>query len=138
MLLILHKRRGANRIRFTFESRYICVGAMEKNRFHVTLSSNASLQIYPNNKIWRYRTKLAKPIVLNEPYEVRIIELQYPRVWVNFPASDSDVVIFDYKSKETITITLSVGFYDSIPKVVKEFYSKCLILPTHRPHNSNV
>ena len=99
----------------------------KKNGFYVTLPSNASIQIYPNNKIWSYRTKLAKPIVLTEPYEVGVIEFQYPRVWASFPASDADVTVYDSKTEQTLTIPLSVGFYDSIPRIVKEFNSKCLI-----------
>lgn len=31
---------------------------------------------YPTNKIWYYRTKLAKPIMLNKPYKVGVIELR--------------------------------------------------------------
>lgn len=64
---------------------------MDKNGFYVTLPSNASMQIYPNNKIWGYRTKLAKPIVLNEP--VGVIELQYPWVWENFPAKRQFMIL---------------------------------------------
>ena len=98
-----------------------------RNGFYVTLPSNASLHVYPNNKIWSFRTKLAKPIVLDEPYEVGLIEFQYPRVWTSFPASDADVTIFDSKTQQTLTIQLSVGFYDSVPRIVKEFNSKCLL-----------
>ena len=100
-----------------------------KNGFYVTLPSNASLHVYPSNKIWRYRTKLAKPIVLSEPYEVGVIELQYPRVWSTFPASDADVLIYNGKTNQTATITLFAGFYDSIPRILKEFNSKCLVNP---------
>ena len=100
-----------------------------KNGFYVTLPSNASLQMYPNNKIWRYRTKLAKPIVLSEPYEVGVIEIQYPRVWSTFPASDADVLIYDTETNQTETISTHVGFYDSIPSILKELNSKCLSNP---------
>ncbi|MDG2555500.1 hypothetical protein P7M41_26250, partial [Vibrio parahaemolyticus] len=96
---------------------------------YVTLPSNASLHVYLNNKMWRYRTKLAKPIVVSEPYEVGVIELQYPRVWSTFPASDVDVLIYDSKTNQTATITMFAGFYDSIPRILKEFNAKCIANP---------
>lgn len=67
---------------------------------YVTLSSNASAHIYPNNKICRYRTKLVKPIVLNEPYEVGVIEVQYPRIWTTFLKSDAVVEVFTPSKKK--------------------------------------
>ena len=45
--------------------------------FYVTLASNASAGIYPQNKIWNFRTKLAKSIHTKQPYEVGLIEAQY-------------------------------------------------------------
>lgn len=102
---------------------------MEKNGFYITLPSNASSHVYPNNKIWQYRTKLAKPIVLNEPYEVGVIEVQYPRVWKSFPEEDADVDIYDSKTKKTYIISLAVGFYDTIPRILKEFNAKCIVTP---------
>ena len=92
---------------------------MDKNVFYVTLPNiNASAQIYANNKIWNYRTKLARPIVLNEQYEVGLIEFQYPRVWASFSEVDAELFYHDGKVDKSITITLSVGFYDNIAKLV--------------------
>ena len=93
---------------------------MEKRGFYVTLPSNASLQIYPYNKIWCFRTKLAKPINLNKSCEVGLIELQYLRVWNTFSAADADVIINGSKTQQPVFITLPVGFYDSIPRIQKE------------------
>lgn len=101
----------------------------KKNGFYVTLPSNASAHVYPNNKIWHFRTKLARPIVLNEPYEVGLIEIQYPRVWASFPDTDATVFINDSKSGNVVTFTLSVGFYDSVTRILKEFNNRCMLSP---------
>lgn len=84
--------------------------------FYVSLFSNASAHVYPGNKISNFRTKLAKPIVLDQPYEVGVIEIQYPRIWMSFPQSDSQVEIHDPVKDGTIAVTmieLSVGHYAS-------------------------
>lgn len=103
---------------------------MDKNGFYITLPSNASSQVYPNNKIWNYRTKLARPIVLKEPHEVGLIEVQFPRVWNTFPARDAVVNIYDTLTRDVYTVTLSVGFYDTIPKIVKEFNAHVIQNPS--------
>lgn len=89
------------------------------NGFFITVASNASPHVYPNNKIWHFRTKLAKPIVLNGAYEVGLIEIQYPRNWQSFPKSDACITITGPNNK-TYSLELTLGFYDTIYKLVKE------------------
>ena len=94
--------------------------------FYVTLPSNASMDVYPSNKIWNYRIKLAKPIILKQPYQVGIIELQYPKSWISFPEEDGMIsMLSDIKSGERswIKLKLATGHYDSIPRLLKEINS---------------
>lgn len=100
----------------------------EETDFYVILPSNASIETYPSNKIWDYRTKLARAIDLKQPYEVGLIELHYPRTWHNF--SDRDGVISIAIPKEELdhaggayklhTVALPPGLYDNIPSLVKD------------------
>lgn len=104
------------------ETLKVCTTAtMDKNGFYVTLPSNSSLEVYPNNKIWCYRTKLAKAIVLSEPHEVGLIEIQYPKVWHSFTAADACVDIYDSKTTITSSVALAVGVYETMDDIVKEF-----------------
>ena len=52
---------------------------MDRDHFYVTLFSNASQDIYPDNKIAAFTTQLAQPIRLNpsEIWEVGLCELSY-------------------------------------------------------------
>lgn len=75
--------------------------------------------MYPCDKIWQLRTKLANPVVLHKPYEVAVIEFQYPYVWGNFITSDADVSVYDSTTKKKVSFSLTVGFYNSIPRIVK-------------------
>ena len=57
-------------------------------QFYLTLPSNSSMDIFPDNKITHFKTQLCKPIVLQGEYEVGIAEVHYP---CTFRAiSDSD------------------------------------------------
>ena len=103
---------------------------MNKNGFFVTLPSNASQLVYPNNKIWQFRTKLAKPLILQEPYEVGLIEIQYPRVWNSFTENDAKVDFIDTKTKMFNKLRLTVGSYNTIDSIVKEYNMKCAANPT--------
>ena len=52
---------------------------MDRDHFYVTLFSNASQDIYPDNKIAAFTTQLAQPIRLDpsELWEVALCELSY-------------------------------------------------------------
>lgn len=54
-----------------------------KSEFYVTLLSNASMGYFPNNTQSSFRTKLSAPLVLNEEYEVALVETFIPRNWFN-------------------------------------------------------
>lgn len=85
--------------------------------FYVTLASNASAGVYPQNKIWNFRTKLAKAIHTTQPYEVGLIEAQYPCRWLSFPWEDAVISLGD--SKTGYTLLLATGFYESITRLLE-------------------
>ena len=45
--------------------------------FYITLPSNSSMDQYPNNTKASFRTQLAKPVILNQDYEVALVEVNY-------------------------------------------------------------
>jgi hypothetical protein len=49
--------------------------------FYVTLPSNSSRDVYPDNTLTKFRTKLKNPIRLEGLYEVALVELMYPVTW---------------------------------------------------------
>lgn len=51
--------------------------------FYLTLPSNSSLSIFPNNKQTEYRTKLSSIRNLDGQWEVALCELRYPCSWHN-------------------------------------------------------
>jgi hypothetical protein len=52
---------------------------MDRDHFYITLFSNASQDVYPDNKIAAFTIQLAKPVTLDpsEKWEVGLCELSY-------------------------------------------------------------
>lgn len=57
---------------------------MDDRGFYVTLPCNASLSVYPENRISSYTTRLAKTIDLKGEWQVGLVEIEYPRNWYTF------------------------------------------------------
>ena len=53
------------------------------NAFYLTLPSDASMNVFPNNTLTSYITRLPRPIELTGRWEVGLVEIQYPHTWYN-------------------------------------------------------
>ena len=51
--------------------------------FYLTLPSNASMKIYPDNTVAKYTTQLPNNIELDGDWEVALTEIQYPHKFYN-------------------------------------------------------
>lgn len=56
---------------------------MAPNQFYLTLPSDASLDVYPNNTVANFTTKLANTVVLDGQYEVGLSEIIFPTDYYN-------------------------------------------------------
>jgi len=57
---------------------------MNSHRFYLTVPSNASMQLYPNNKVAQYRIKLPRPINLDSgDWDVALTELSVLSIFDN-------------------------------------------------------
>ena len=81
--------------------------------FYMTLPSNASMEMHPDNTLTHYVTHLPQRIDLTGEWECGLAEVQYPHTWYN--VTDNDVWFF----LNTIDATdssrrskLSCGYYD--------------------------
>ena len=53
------------------------------SHFYLTLPSNSSLNIYPDNTVAKYTTQLRKRIELDGDWEVGLMEMIYPYSFTN-------------------------------------------------------
>ena len=57
--------------------------------FYLTLPSNASTKVHPDNTLARYITDLPQRISLSGKWECGLTEIQYPQSWYNVREDDT-------------------------------------------------
>ena len=80
--------------------------------FYLTLPSNASMKMYPDNTLAHYITDLPRRIDLTGEWECGLAEIQYPHTWYNI--TDEDVWFFLNEKNPTglvPSMKLASGYY---------------------------
>lgn len=104
---------------------------MDEAGFYVTLPCNASLSLYPENRISNYRTRLARLINLKGKWEVGLAEIEYPRSWYTITEDDAKIHFREVKNDRKRyfeIINLKSGYYDEVLFVIREINAQ---LPQH-------
>ena len=63
------------------------------SQFYITLPSDASSDVYPDNTVANYTTKLSQRIHLDGEYEVALTDIIYTNSWINFDATGMTYVL---------------------------------------------
>jgi hypothetical protein len=93
------------------------------SQFYVTLPSDSSVKVYPDNTVAHYTTKLAQRIHLVGDYEVAITEFIYPNSWLNFNQTKKIISIFDYVGTRGFEVTQHIlrdGYYATVKDLIKD------------------
>jgi hypothetical protein len=101
---------------------------MQKVSEYMTLPSNASMDIYPNNTIANYRVKLPRKYNFEENVEVALVEFSYTKSWTcnNLVNADVKLVAIGQYSEAVLAIInnnikrvfLRELKYSSIPELI--------------------
>ena len=81
--------------------------------FYMTLPSNASMKVHPDNTLAHYITDLPQRTDLTGEWECGLAEIQYPHTWYN--VTEEDVCFFLSENDATSRIPstkLSSGYYN--------------------------
>lgn len=114
------------------------------NQFYVTCPSNSSMDIYPNNTLTNFTTKLNVPLELDGDYEVGLSEIQYPLSWYNVRPRFNYIVIRkegakvgSRKNMVQNVVNVKPGYYKTIESLVHEINSKISLscTPSSDPGN---
>ena len=113
------------------------------NAFYLTLPSDASMNVFPNNTLTSYITRLPRPIELTGRWEVGLVEIQYPHTWYNVSEDAYRRFIIgklqtpgeseEENSYQEYTFVLPAGYYtkDTLIKQIED-EANCLVLQTKR------
>lgn len=119
--------------------------------FYITLPSTASMDIYPENAVSHFTTRLQKPLDLSGRWAVGLCEISMPSKWDN--VSDKAIMRFSFardeldetltatgkKIVETYTCKVKPGFYETPQQLIQElnYAWTCMYLEIpkrSRPH----
>jgi hypothetical protein len=93
--------------------------------FYVTLPSNASPKIFPDNKPSHFFVKLPQTIDVSSHYEVGLVEIQFPNTYSNILEDDIWVHYYPPPTDEgneqsSVKRTLPPGLYKTIDSIIEE------------------
>ena len=91
---------------------------MSGSHFYLTLPSNSSLNIFPDNKTTSYRVKLPQAIDLNGDWEVGLYSISYPITWYTLQNHENHI----YYSKDGLifqTAIVDYGYFGTMADLVK-------------------
>ena len=91
---------------------------MSGTHFYLTLPSNASSDIFPDNKTTSHRVKLPQAINLSGEWEVGLYSINYPRTWYTLSNFDTHIYTSDQSGLFSTTI-IDYGFYETMHDLVK-------------------
>ena len=91
---------------------------MEASAFYVTLPSNASMDVYPDNTAAAYKIRMPKTMYLRNKYEVALAEIQYPHTWTTFQKQE-DHALWVYNNEQLLEeIRIPHAYYNSVENLV--------------------
>jgi hypothetical protein len=93
---------------------------MSGTHFYLTLPSNTSSDIFPDNKTTSYRVKLPQAINLSGEWEVGLYSINYPRTWYTLSNKNFDTHIYTSDQSGLFSVTIiDYGFYETMSDSVQ-------------------
>ena len=95
---------------------------MSGTHFYLTLPSNASLDVFPDNKTSSYRVKLPQTIDLNGNWEVGLYSVSYPNTWYTIKNYENHILYsLDGVWYTSTTNPMDYGYYETMEDFIKAF-----------------
>ena len=95
---------------------------MSGAHFYLTLPSNASMDVFPDNKIGSYHVKFPQTFDLNGEWEVGLYSISYPNTWYTLEKRQHmNHIYYSTDGGKTFWTSAKVdyGYYTSVPKLIK-------------------
>ena len=93
---------------------------MSGTHFYLTLPSNASMDVFPDNKIGSYHVKFLQTFYLNGEWEVGLYSISYPSTWYTLQFQQNHIYYTTDAGKSFWSSGIvDYGYYTSIPELIK-------------------
>lgn len=97
--------------------------SLSMESFYLTLPSNSSKSIFPENKLNSYKVKLPRLLPISQgKWEVGLSEIQFPKSWYNL--TDAWMRVRTSQSSVPFCIPLKNGFYNNIGELLDHMREK--------------
>ena len=94
---------------------------MSGPHFYLTLPSNASLDVFPDNKTTEYHVQLPQSIDLEGDWETGVYSISYPYTWYTLRDVNADTHFYcDEGSGLFSTVKMDYGFYTSMQEFITD------------------
>ena len=100
---------------------------MSVTHFYLTLPSNTSLDVFPDNKTTSYRVKLPQTIDLEGNWEVGLYSISYPNTWYTLQKGFDTHIYYAAQSGLFLAAIVDYGYYTSIEDLAKAINASLLV-----------
>jgi hypothetical protein len=95
---------------------------MSGTHFYLALPSNASLDVFPNNKTSDYHVQVPQSIELDGNWEVGLYSISYPNTWYTLRNSNVDThFYFVDNGGWPLVATIKYGHYKTMEEFINSF-----------------
>ena len=92
---------------------------MSGPHFYLTLPSNASLDVFPDNKTTEYHVQLPQSIDLEGDWEAGVYSISYPHTWYTLRNTIADTHFYYVNGSWPSVVTIKYGYYATIQDFIK-------------------
>ena len=91
---------------------------MSGTHFYLTLPSDASMDVFPNNKIGSYHVKLPQAVDLHGDWEAGLYSISYPNTWYTLRKLENHLYYSTngYIFKKSASVDF--GYYDNVKDLI--------------------
>lgn len=98
--------------------------------FYITLLSNSSFHLFPENRTSKFKVHLNKEVILDGDWSVALAEIIYPNTIINVSEGNQKISVkysreyYDrnsgdvFRSTKSFTFKIKIGYYSSIKKLI--------------------
>lgn len=91
---------------------------MTTSQFYITLPSNSSMDVFPNNTLAEYKVKLPERVNLLGAWEVGLSSITFPHTWYNVQDMNRRFY-YDRGDGKWIAAKIPPGYYTSVGNITK-------------------
>jgi hypothetical protein len=96
---------------------------MNNQQFTIVLPSNASMDIFPDNRLSHFKVRLPQRIELTNDWECGLSEISFTKSWYNMPSGEN-ITISNYPSDKLPIIEVDAGNYNKAEDLISHINSK--------------